>query len=407
QLGEIDSLYWELINSGIEIVSATSIKEMTTVAEPELEPVPVHFPQELESVEDLYALYMTEIRQFCLLTAEEETKLAEAVRRGERARVRLRNEVLSAADEVRLREDIGKGNEARQHFVEANLRLVANIAWRYRNQGLPLLDLIQEGNLGLLKAVEKFDYRLRCKFSTYATWWIRQAVTRAIADRGNTIRFPVHIQNGLEKVTQAADELKARSGRRPTTEQIAQSCGISQEKVIHLLEELPKVCSLDSLLCCSDFPLTWYGTETGFVQQRPCPVQEFAEHHWAQVDQDDDLELPPCLTSLMTARRSKKAIRVDYGLLTLSKFVFTPHQNLVYRLLHETIREVIDALSPRQRTVIELRFGLDRGEERTLEEVGKELGVTRERVRQIQEKALLRLRHPSRSRKLKQFWPIV
>lgn len=401
---EIDFLCLALIDLGVVIVSAASIKEMLLVAEAEPESVQVSLPQRLESAEDLYALYMSEIRQFRLLTAGEETKLAEAVRLGERARVRLQNEVLSAADEVRLREDIRNGNEARQRFVEANLRLVANIAWRYRDQGLPLLDLIQEGNLGLLKAVEKFDYRLRCKFSTYATWWIRQTITRAVADRGNTIRLPVHIQDALDKVKQAAKDLKARLGRNPTLEQIAQCCGMSREKVIHLLEELPKMCSLDSLLCCSDFPLTWHGTEAGFVQQRPCPVREFAEHHWAQVDQDDNLELPPCLASLTVSRGSNKTTRVDYSLLMLSKFVFSPQQNLTYRLLNETIKEVIDTLSPRQRRVIELRFGLDCGEERTLEEVGKELCVTRERIRQIQEKALLRLRHPSRSRKLKQFW---
>jgi len=521
QLDEMASLHWELINSGIEIVSAASIREMTTAAEPELEPIPVPFLQQLELVEDLYALYMTEIRQVRLLTAGEEANLAMQMEEGKtldditerltktlgrnptsaeiirdiyrrlrddwrivericahlglptdqpaqmiremainfevdtqitrevalelgipqkdldnrqikisvEARL-LPEEALVAIEklprrggtppspqdlhaaianetrllELHLRHIRQDSDRARRHLTEANLRLVVSVAKKYIGRGMPLLDLIQEGNIGLIRAVEKFDYRLRCRFSTYATWWIRQTITRAVADRGNTIRLPVHIQDALDKVKQAAKDLKARLGRNPTLEQIAQCCGMSREKVIHLLEELPKMCSLDSLLCCSDFPLTWHGTEAGFVQQRPCPVREFAEHHWAQVDQDDNLELPPCLASLTVSRGSNKTTRVDYSLLMLSKFVFSPQQNLTYRLLNETIKEVIDTLSPRQRRVIELRFGLDCGEERTLEEVGKELCVTRERIRQIQEKALLRLRHPSRSRKLKQFW---
>jgi RNA polymerase primary sigma factor len=522
QLDEIDSLCRELINSGIEIVSAASIKEMLAVAEAEAAPGQVPLPQRLESTEDLYALYMSEIRQFRLLTTGEETNLAMQMEKGKtldditerltknlgrnptsaevirdiyrrlredwrivaricthlglptdqpaqmiremasnfevdtqitqevalelgmpqkdldnrqikisvEARL-LPEEALAAIEKLtrkgvtppttqelyaaianetrlldqhlkRLRQD---SDRARRHLTEANLRLVVSVAKKYMGRGMLLLDLIQEGNIGLIRAVEKFEYRKGFKFSTYATWWIRQAITRALADRGSTIRLPVHIQYGLDKVKQAAEDLKTRSGRRPTIKQVAQHCDISQAKVKHLLKELPEVCSLDSLLCCSDFPLTWHGTETGFVQQRPCPVREFAEHHWAQVDQDDDLELPPCLTSLTISRGSKKATRVDYGLLMLSKFVFSPQQNLTYKLLNETIKEVIDTLSPRERRVIELRFGLDCGEERTLEEVGKELGVTRERIRQIQEKALLRLRHPSRSRKLKQFWP--
>ncbi|MFB0538047.1 MAG: sigma-70 family RNA polymerase sigma factor, partial [Anaerolineae bacterium] len=252
-LDEIDGLCLTLINLGVEIVTAASVEEMLKVIEPEPEPVHVPPPQCLESIEDLYDLYMVEIRQISLLSAEDEVKLAKLIRRGERARIRLKSEALPASDRARLREEIRQGNEARQRFVEANLRLVAHIAWRYRDQDLPMLDLIQEGNIGLFKAIDKFDYRLGYKFSTYATWWIRQAIARALADQSNTIRLPVHVQESLAKVKRTAEELKIQLGREPTIEQIAQHCGMSPKKGSYLLEELPQVCSLDSLLCCSNF----------------------------------------------------------------------------------------------------------------------------------------------------------
>ena len=404
-LDEIDGLCLTLINLGVEIVTAASVEEMLKVIEPEPEPVHVSLPlpQRLESIEDLYDLYMFEIRQIGLLSAEDEVRLAKLMRRGERARVRLKNEALPASDRARLREEIQQGDEARQRFVKANLRLVASIAWRYRDRGLPMLDLIQEGNIGLFKAVEKFDYRLGHKFSTYATWWIRQAITRALEDQSNTIRLPVHVQQNLKKVKRTAENLKIQLGEEPTIEQVARHCGMSQKRVTYLLEGLPEVCSLDSLLCCSNFPLVWNDTGTGFVQQRPCPARAFAVRHWFRVTQDDDFELPPCLAGLIDSRMEKTASRADYSLLSLSKLASVPRQHLSHKLLRERLEEVLKTLSQRQKTVIEMRFGLG-SEERTLEAIGQDFGVTRERIRQIQEKALMRLQHPSRSRRLRRFW---
>ncbi len=403
-LDEIDALCLTLIDLGVEIVPAASVEGMLKVIEPEPEPAYVPLPQRFESIEDLYDLYMFKIRRVGLLTAEEEVRLAKLIRRGERARVRLKNEALPASDRTRLREEIRKGDEARYHFVEANLRLVASIAWRYRDQGVPMLDLIQEGNIGLLKAVDKFDYRLGYKFSTYATWWIRQAITRAVADQSNTIRLPVHVQEGLNKVKRTAENLKIQLGEEPTAEQIAQHCEMSQKKVTHLLEGLPEVCSLDSLLCCPSFPLVWNATGTGFVQQRPCPTREFTDRHWFRVTADDDFELPPCLAGLMDSRVEKMTDHVDYSLLSLAKSTFAPRQHLSHKLLRERLEEVLNALSPREKRVIEMRFGLDGGGERSLEVIGQGFGVTRERIRQIEEKALVRLRHPTRRRRLKRFW---
>jgi RNA polymerase primary sigma factor len=402
-LDEIDALCLTLTDVGVEIVTAASVEEMLKAIEPEPEPVHVPLPQRLESIEDLYDIYMFEIRQINLLSAEDEVKLAKLIRRGERARVRLKNEALPASTGARLRAEIRKGYEARQRFIKANLRLVAHMAWRYRDQGLPMLDLIQEGNIGLFRAVEKFDYRLGNKFSTYATWWIRQAITRALADQSNTIRLPVHVQESLGKVKRTAEDLKIQLGGEPTIEQVAQHCGMSQKRVTYLLEGLPEVCSLDSLLCCSNFPLVWNDTGTGFVQQRPCPARKFADRHWFRVTEDDDFEFPPCLASLMDSGVEKTASRVDYSLLSLSKSASAPRQHLSHKLLRERLEEVLNTLSQRQRTVIEMRFGLGGGE-RTLEAIGQDLGVTRERIRQIQEKAIIKLRHPIRSRRLRRFW---
>jgi RNA polymerase primary sigma factor len=390
---EIDALCLTLFDLGVEIITAASVEEVLKAIVPEPEPVRVRVPQRFESIEDLYDLYMFEIRQIDLLTAEDEVKLAKLIRQGERARIRLDKEVLSASDRRRLHREIRKADEARQHFVEANLRLVAHIAYRYRDQGVPLLDLIQEGNVGLLKAVDKFDHRLGHKFSTYATWWIRQTIERALADQSNTIRLPAHVQGNLRKVKQAADDLKTTLGREPTIEQIAQHCAMSQESVTCLLEELPDVCSLDSLLCCSEFPLVRHDTGIGFVQQRPCPVREFALWQRFRVTEDDDLELPPCLAGSMDGSVERKADRVDYSLVSLSKSVPDLQEVVSHNLLRERLREVWSTLSPQEMTVIEMRFGLDGTGERSLDDIGQHFEFTRERARQIQQKALKKLKN--------------
>jgi len=403
-LDEIDALCLTLTDVGVEIVTAASVKEMLKAIEPEPEPVRAPLPQRLESIEDLYDLYMFEIRQINLLSAEDEVRLAKLIWQGERAHVRLRIEALPASTRARLRAEIRKGDEARRRFIKANLRLVAHIAWRYRDQGLPILDLIQEGSIGLFRAVDKFDYSLGYKFSTYATWWIRQAITRALADQSNTIRLPVHVQESLGKVKRTAENLRIQLGGEPTIEQIAQHCEMSQKKITYLLEELPEVCSLDSLLCCSNFPLVWNDTGTGFVQQRPCPARKFADRHWFRATEDDDFELPPCLAGPMDSTVKKMASHVDYSLLSLSKSAPAPQQSLFYKRLREGLKEVLDTLSQRERTVIEMRFGLDGGGGRTLEAIGKDFGLTRERIRQLQARALRKLQHPGRSRKLRRLW---
>ncbi len=398
-LDDIDALCVTLLDSGIEIVKAAPIEEVLATIELEPEPAPTPSPWRIESVDNLYDLYMSEIRQISLLMAEEEVNLAKLIRQGERARVRLQSGEASASDEARLREDVQKGNDAQQRFIEANLRLVASIAWRYRDQGLPILDLIQEGNLGLFKAVDKFDHRLGYKFSTYATWWIRQTITRALADYGNTIRLPVHVQDELRRVKQAANELKIKLGKRPTMEQIAQNCGISQKRTAYFLKRLPEACSLDALLCCSDFPLVRSNVGEGFVQQWPCPVREFAEYHGLWVTRDDDFELPPCLAE-MDSTGDKAMGQVDYSLFSFSRPGWTLQQDVFHAELREGVVKALATLSSREQGVIKMRFGLDDGEEKTLEQMGQMMRVTRERVRQLQKTALTKLENLS----LKRLW---
>ena len=401
---EIDALCANLSELGVVIVSADSVKNTLETIEPEPEPARVSVRQHTELVEDLYDLYLFEIRQIGLLTAEDEIDLAKLIRQGERSRARLQGEALAASDEARLREDIRKGDEARQRFIEANLRLVASIAWRYRDQGLPILDLIQEGNTGLFKAIDRFDHRLGYKFSTYATWWIRQAVTRALADQSSLIRLPVHAQESLVKVKEATNDLNARLGRKPTIEEIAQQCGMSRKKVAFLLTRLPKVCSLDLLLCCPSFPLR-DSTGAEFRVQQPCPTREFAEHYRLHaIQEDDDFEVPPCLEETMNPNAWETTDDVDYCLLGLSKSAPTQSEYLSSRSVRKELKKVLDTLSAREKSVLEMRYGLDDGESKTLEEIGGILGVTRERIRQIQSIAYQRLKHPRRINRLKPLW---
>ncbi len=299
--------------------------------------------------DDPVRMYFKEIGKVPLLTAEEEKDLAIRIENGDKAKEILEDPDSSITSEERkeLELALDRGEMAKKKLCESNLRLVVSIARRYLNRGLSFLDLIQEGNLGLIKAVEKFDYTKGYKFSTYATWWIRQAITRSIADQARTIRIPVHMVETINKLIRISRQLLQEYGREPTSEEIAKEMGITVEKV----REIKKI---------SQDPVS---LET--------PIGEEEDSHLGDFIPDEDIPSP-----------------VDAA---------------AYSMLQKQLREVLDTLSDREKKVLILRFGLDDGRPRTLEEVGKEFNVTRERIRQIEAKALRKLRHPSRSKKLKDY----
>ena len=256
--------------------------------------------------------------------------------------------LLSAAEEIEIAKRMADGDQdAKKQLAEANLRLVVSVAKRYVGRGMLFLDLIQEGNLGLIKAVEKFDYRKGYKFSTYATWWIRQAITRAIADQARTIRIPVHMVETINKLIRVNRQLLQEYGREPRPDEIAREMGISEEKVREIIKVAQEPVSLET------------------------PIGEEEDSHLGDFIPDDDAPAPAEVAA--------------------------------FTLLKEQLMEVLDTLTPREEKVLRLRFGLDDGKARTLEEVGREFNVTPERIRQIEAKALRKLRHPSRSKKLKDF----
>ncbi|HIS40241.1 MAG TPA: RNA polymerase sigma factor RpoD [Candidatus Aphodovivens avistercoris] len=301
---------------------------------------------------DPVRMYLKEIGKVPLLTAAEEIDLAMKIEAGVEA-----SEKLEAADageiemERRERRRLGRieqlGLDAKQQLIEANLRLVVSIAKRYVGRGMLFLDLIQEGNLGLIRAVEKFDYKKGFKFSTYATWWIRQAITRAIADQARTIRIPVHMVETINKLVRIQRQLLQEKGREPTPEEIGEEMGLTAERV----REIQKI---------SQEPVS---LETPIGEEEDSQLGDFIE--------DDSAVAPPDAAS--------------------------------FSMLQEQLSKVLDSLAERERKVISLRFGLEDGHQRTLEEVGREFGVTRERIRQIESKTLAKLRHPSKSSKLKDF----
>ena len=286
----------------------------------EMEKIDLSVPDGV-SIEDPVRMYLKEIGKVPLLTAEEEIELAKRMELGD--------------------------EEAKKRLAEANLRLVVSIAKRYVGRGMLFLDLIQEGNLGLIKAVEKFDYRKGYKFSTYATWWIRQAITRAIADQARTIRIPVHMVETINKLIRVSRQLLQELGREPTPEEIAEEMNMPVERVREILKISQEPVSLET------------------------PIGEEEDSHLGDFIQDDNVPVPADAAS--------------------------------FTLLKEQLVEVLSTLTDREQKVLRLRFGLDDGRARTLEEVGKEFNVTRERIRQIEAKALRKLRHPSRSRKLKDY----
>ena len=318
---ELDSLYEKPMNEGVDVFDTASEKEAEKIknAEDLLAAANIRLDKTVSS--DPVRMYLREIGKVDLLTAAEEVVLAKAIEKG---------------DEL-----------SSERLTRANLRLVVSIAKKYMGRGLSFLDLIQEGNIGLMRAVEKFDWRRGFKFSTYATWWIRQAITRAIADQARTIRIPVHMIETIQKYKRIARKLEQDLERMPSPEEVAKEMGIEPEKAHEIVKISQDTTSIET-----------------------------------PVGKDDDSRL-------------KEFIPDEIGL--------TPFESASHELLKGHLEEVLDTLNPRERKVLELRFGIKDGRSRTLEEVGKEFGVTRERIRQIEAKALRKLRHPSRSKRLRDY----
>ena len=330
---QMDKIFDFLEASGVDVLRITEnsaddlmldddmdIDGLDDEEEVELDKIDLSVPEGV-SIEDPVRMYLKEIGKVPLLSAEEEIELAKKIEQGD--------------------------ENAKKRLAEANLRLVVSIAKRYVGRGMLFLDLIQEGNLGLIKAVEKFDYRKGYKFSTYATWWIRQAITRAIADQARTIRIPVHMVETINKLIRVSRQLLQELGREPTPEEIAEEMDMPVDRVREILKISQEPVSLET------------------------PIGEEEDSHLGDFIQDDNVPVPADAAA--------------------------------FTLLKEQLVEVLGTLTEREQKVLRLRFGLDDGRARTLEEVGKEFNVTRERIRQIEAKALRKLRHPSRSRKLKDY----
>ena len=326
--------------------------------EVEVEKIDLSVPEGV-SVEDPVRMYLKEIGKVPLLSADEEIELSQNMEDGAVATEKinvLKGRLDGASEEEKaeikeeiktLQRDVDKGADAKKRLAEANLRLVVSIAKRYVGRGMLFLDLIQEGNLGLIKAVEKFDYKKGYKFSTYATWWIRQAITRAIADQARTIRIPVHMVETINKLIRVSRQLLQELGREPSPEEIAKEMNMPVERVREILKISQEPVSLET------------------------PIGEEEDSHLGDFIKDDNVPVPADAAA--------------------------------FTLLKEQLEEVLGTLTEREQKVLTLRFGLEDGRARTLEEVGKEFNVTRERIRQIEAKALRKLRHPSRSRKLKDY----
>ena len=358
---QMDKIYDVMENLGIDTGAEEDMPDIPADIEPPLEEIEEIAEEEIVDpntlvdsfgVDDPVRMYLKEIGKVNLLTSDEEIELAQAMAAGEAASSQL-EELQASGEEIapELKAELDKavksGERAKQRLAEANLRLVVSIAKRYVGRGMLFLDLIQEGNLGLIKAVEKFDYTKGYKFSTYATWWIRQAITRAIADQARTIRIPVHMVETINKVIRVSRQLLQELGHDPTPEEIAEEMNMPVDKVREILKIAQEPVSLET------------------------PIGEEEDSHLGDFIPDEDASEPAEAAS--------------------------------FTLLKEQLVEVLSTLTPREEKVLKLRFGIEDGRTRTLEEVGKEFNVTRERIRQIEAKALRKLRHPSRSKKLKDF----
>lgn len=330
-----------------DIGDMVEMADMAEMAELEMEAAEDAFDLSQIEIDDSISLYLKEIGRVPLLTAEEEVDLAKRMERGRDSRRKLSDGLDDWEERERLLWFVRDGQAAQEHLIKANSRLVVSVAKKYVGRGVPFLDLIQEGNIGLIRAVKKFDYRRGYKFSTYATWWIRQAVTRAIADQGRTIRVPVHMYEQINRLTRTSRQLVQELGRDPTTEEIADELGVSPRKVEHIMRVSQRPLSLEM------------------------PVGEEEDSYLGDFIEDEDADAPGDAAG--------------------------------QQLLREVIDEIFQSLTPREVRILQLRFGLVDGYCYTLEEVGKKFGVTRERIRQIEAQALSRLRHPSRSRKLRDY----
>ena len=358
---QMDKIYDAMENMGIDTVGEDYAVELPDDIDPPMdamEDIPEEEVVDPNSMVDSFGtddpvrMYLKEIGKVNLLTSDEEIELAQIMASGNAAKEQMEEleamgEELPTEVKAELEVLIKKGERAKQRLAEANLRLVVSIAKRYVGRGMQFLDLIQEGNLGLIKAVEKFDFTKGFKFSTYATWWIRQAITRAIADQARTIRIPVHMVETINKVIRVSRQLLQELGHDPTPEEIAKEMDMPVDRVREILKIAQEPVSLET------------------------PIGEEEDSHLGDFIPDEDASEPAEAAS--------------------------------FTLLKEQLIEVLSTLTPREEKVLKLRFGIEDGRTRTLEEVGKEFNVTRERIRQIEAKALRKLRHPSRSKKLKDF----
>ena len=346
---QLEELFSFLHGAGIEVYDDKT--EVPTKARPRpRRPEEEEFDLSTISTDDTVGLYLKEMARVPLLTTEQEVDLAKRLERGLLAQKKLdkMNGSGSYRKRAELEGHVEDGRGAREHLIKANTRLVVSIAKKYIGRGVPFLDLIQEGNLGLMKAVEKFDFRRGFRFSTYATWWIRQTITRAIADQGRTIRVPVHMVDRIRQLYKTTHEIEQKLGRIPSTEELADAIGLPCNKV-------------DWMMRVSWLPLSLES-----------PINE----------DEDEAELGNFVEDQITP---------------------TPVQSAYTKLLSEKVEEVLESLPPREARILKLRFGLENGRTYTLEEVGQKFGLTRERIRQIESKALRRLRHPRRARQLKEY----